>query len=323
MRDYLLLAVIFSIFLIHYTPSHAAILLLKNGDHISGAVIDIPDSKLVYFETDFGQEMKIPKRFIKSIIADEDSIQERYEVKRAEIVEVKKEKSVEEHKVIATSVFNSKWSGRVNFGSSLQTGNTEKNAVNTDATLTTKWLDRHRAIINLEYNREADSGTVTKNNKFIEGNYDYFLNKKWFTDSMLSFERDDINKIDLRTKVSFGLGYQVFEQDDLNLKLILGPSYLNTKNKNGSNEDSMAINWSADYDQKIFKGMFQVFHGQKLLIPLNNTNNFLIDSKTGIRMPIRGGIIASGQVDFNWDNHPLLGVNKDDTKYSLKLGYEW
>ncbi|MBX2834602.1 MAG: DUF481 domain-containing protein [Micavibrio sp.] len=215
------------------------------------------------------------------------------------------------------------WEGRINAGASLQTGNTESDAINLDTTIKAKWNDIHRATLKAEYNRETEDDLKTENNKMVEGQYDYFLHEKWFLNSNLGFEQDEISELDLRTTAGAGLGYQPYESDDLNLQFILGPSYLHEEYEGGSEDDALAAHWSMDYDQKIIDDMFEIFHEHEILVPSDDADAFLFNSKSGIRIPLKKGLVATGEIDFDWDNAPETGVKEDDTTYAAKLGYEW
>ncbi len=216
-----------------------------------------------------------------------------------------------------------KWSGRANIGASLQTGNTEQDAINADGVIQAKWGDIHRATLKAEYNRETEDGDTTEDNRSIEGLYDYFFAPKWFINTNAKFEQDDISDIDLRYNIGVGLGHQVFESDDLNLQYVLGPTYLREEFEDGSSDDSIAARWAFDYDQKVLENRFQLFHEHELLVPTDETDAFLFDSKSGVRIPIIHGIVGTAEVDFDWDNDPEPGIKEDDTTYAIKIGYEW
>ena len=224
---------------------------------------------------------------------------------------------------VDTGLWGAQWSGRVNAGASLQTGNTENNAIGVDATLKANWDDVHRASLKAEYNREEDDGDVTVDNRKLSGAYDYFFAEDWFLNIAGSLEQDDIDQIDLRSTIGAGLGHQVFKGEDLNLQYVIGPTYLRTEFENNNTEDSLAVRWAFDYDQFYWDKTFQGFHEHELLVPTDDTDAFLFDSKTGLRLPIRNGIVGTAEVDFEWDNAPAPGITEDDTIYSLKLGYAW
>ena len=220
------------------------------------------------------------------------------------------------------------WDGRANIGASLQTGNTEQDAVNIDASISGAWPDavletKHRASVKAELNLENQDDERTEDNRRLKLAYDYFFNKQWFLNSAVGFEQDDIDLVDLRTDAGIGLGHQVFDRDDLKLQYIIGPSYLGEEFANGDKEESLAGRWSLDYSQKVWDEVFELFHNHELFVPTDETDAYLINTKTGVRMPLRKGIVATAEVDFDWDNAPAAGTKEDDTTYALKVGYEW
>lgn len=214
------------------------------------------------------------------------------------------------------------WSGNVNVGGNMKRGNSETESYSADAEIKARW-EKHRGIIEGEYNFEEDDGNTTVDNRSLRFGHDYFFAEKWFMGNKLSFEQDDIDQIDLRTIASIGLGYQPYERDDLNLKMVLGPGYIHEKFENGDTDEGLTTNWALDYDQKFYDDLFRIFHNHDLTVPTEDTDAYLFTSESGIRVPIKKGIIASGQVDFDWDNDPAPGTAEDDTTYSVKLGYEW
>ncbi len=215
------------------------------------------------------------------------------------------------------------WNGRANIGASLQTGNTEQDAINADTTIKAKWDDIHRATVKAKFNHETENDNTTENNKRLEGQYDYFFQPKWFLNSVLSFEQDDLDQLDLRTTAGLGLGHQPFESEDLNLQYVLGPTYLREEFEDGSSEDSVAGRWALEYDQKVWDGALQLFHEHEILVPGDDTEGYLLDTKTGVRVPLVKGLIATAEIEYDRDNAPKPGVKKDDTTYGAKLGYEW
>lgn len=219
--------------------------------------------------------------------------------------------------------FETKWSGRVNFGASLQTGNTEKDGITADAEIKAELDDKQSVRLKAEINREKDEGTITEDNRSLDALYDHFFAPQWFFNATAGLEQDDIANLDLRTTLGAGLGYQPYKSDALNLQMVLGPTYLHEDFENGNTDDSITARWALEYNQKVLDERFDLFHDHEIFIPSDDTGAFLLESKTGVRVPITAGIIASGQIDFDWDNDPEPGIVEDDTKYALKLGYEW
>ncbi len=216
-----------------------------------------------------------------------------------------------------------KWSGIANAGLTITSGNSDNQAFNADGKTGARWTDQ-RAEIRADFNQEQSNDVDTVDNRSIGAGYDYFFAPKWFFNAGGSLEQDDITLLDLRSKANIGLGHQMFEQDDLNLKFILGPGYLDEDFANGTGFSSATAAWALDYDQKFWEDAFRLFHNHTIDAPFDGlSDNWLFQSKTGIRLPVKHGIIATAQVDYDFDKSPAAGRQEDDTTYAVKLGYEW
>ncbi len=322
------------------TPALADTLYLHNGDKFSGDITDASNPGVLQFRAAFGQKLDVPWETVAGLY-DSSGQPVPFPSKPQEVTHQQASASATAMTAATTAATEQTaatqetaeaesapqepkvWSGRVNLGASIQSGNTENEALNADAELKAKWNKKHRSTFKAEVNIEEDDGDTTEDNRMISGEHDYFFTEKWFLNSGLSFEQDDIDQVDLRSVASLGLGHQVYEQDDLNLQYILGPSYLREDFESGGTENSIAARWAFDYDQKVFDDLLQLFHDHELLVPADDTDDFLFDSKTGVRVPLKAGLVGTAEVDFDWDNKPEPGTKEDDTEYSVKIGYEW
>ena len=325
------------------TPSYAANdkLYLHNGDTLSG-LITAYNSESITIKADYGV-FDVPLEYIQGAFAagaaqnqDVQHILTNAEQEMASIAESQpvtltpapvaladKQDTLPAPEDKGDDLFwGAELSGTVNLGMSLKTGNSEKNGINLDATLKAEVIE-HQFKLGIEYNREEDDGTVSVDNRSLSAAHDYFFTDQWFIGSTAKFEQDDIDRLDLRSTLSSGLGYQPYKADDLTLKFVAGPGYLYEEFEDGSDDNAMTVNWAMDYNQKFYDDLFRLFHNHELNAPNDDFDAYLFQSKSGIRVPLKQGIIASGQVDFDWDNDPALGTKEDDTTYSVKLGYEW
>jgi putative salt-induced outer membrane protein YdiY len=214
------------------------------------------------------------------------------------------------------------WSGRINFGGNVTDGNTNSKAAVLDG-LAKARDDKNRYTAGAELRYAEDEGDETEDEYKIYGEYDRFLNEKLYAGARLSYKSDDIANLDRRIKVGPYMGYQYFESEDLNLSTRLGVDYINDEYENGNTEDSAAVSWGLDYDQRIIDDTLQIFYKHDVSVPTDDTDGFLYDGEAGVRFPIAKILTGSAQVDFDWDNDPAPGINENDTKYSLKLGYEF
>jgi putative salt-induced outer membrane protein YdiY len=298
-------------------PCLADTLYLKNGDKITGEITDISAQNSITMDTSFAQAITIPRKHIARAFNDKGATIDIAPVNVAHLAP----KAITQ--TTTESILGGVWKGRANLGLTMQSGNTERDNTNLDGTLTGRYGDAHRITLKGNQVRETNNDVETEDNWRATGEYDYFFKPKWFLNTVAGYEQDNIEQVDMRARLGLGLGHQFYESDGLNLKVVSGPTYLTEKFSNGREDDSIAARLATDYDQKIFRGMFQLFHSHEFLVPADDTDNFLIDSASGIRMPLGAGIVASAEVQFDWDNDPEPGIQEDDTIYGLKLGYEW
>lgn len=215
-----------------------------------------------------------------------------------------------------------KWSGRLSAGGTIQDGNSRSKTLTADADI--KARDKvNRFAFGGEANWAEDDGEKTDNDQQIYGNYDRFITEKWFIGGRQTLEKDEFEELDLRSQTGLFLGHQFYEEENLNLQVKAGPEYIYEEFETGDNDSYAALGWALDYDQKINDNKVQIFHKHDIDTPLNDVSAFLFESETGARVPIGEKLDASAQIDFDWDNDPVTGVQEDDTTYAIKIGYGW
>jgi len=325
--------------LIWTRPALADKLHLHNGDQFSGTILNASNPKNLQFKTAFGQVIDVPWSTIAGLY-DDDNVPVPFPSKPEPVrmaapvsldappappvqKQIPEPPAPEPETASKEQKDGIKWSGRFNLGASLQTGNTEQNSFVTDANIKARIDEKNRVGLKADFTREEDEGDLTEKNASIKGTYDYFFNEEFFLNNSLKFETDEIDQVNLRTTASTGLGHQVFDREDLKLQYIIGPSYLRTDYEDDEDESSLAGRWDFDYEQAFYDRLFELFQNHEFLVPSDDTGAFLFESSTGVRLPIRNGIVGTAQIDFDWNNDPALGTTEDDTEYSLKLGYEW
>ena len=220
-------------------------------------------------------------------------------------------------------LWGAKWSGDANIGGEIETGNSDSTTVDLDASVNANWNDVHRAKLSADYEFEEEDGERLTDDREIAGTYDYFFAKKWFWNNQLKLEQEKVDELDLRADFISGLGYQIYQQDDLNLEITFGPGFEREEYANQDATNNITANWTLGYEQKFMEDFFRLYHNHDLFSPFDDFSSYLFESETGIKIPLRNGIVASGEIEFDWNNDPADGEGEDDTTYGVKLGYEW
>ena len=224
------------------------------------------------------------------------------------------------------NLWQADWSGLANIGTSFKKGNGENKRVDLDATTKAVWENKDRLGFSAYYKYEDDNDIETVDERGFSTYFDDFIDEKLFINYNGRIENDDIAGVDLRSVIGIGLGHQLFDTESLKVSYSLGPSYLIEETKivtGDETEKALSYNWKFDLEKHLKNDMAVLYHNHTWLAPANETGDFVFDSHTGARIPLRDKLVASIDIEHDIDQSAEAGVSESDTKYSLKLGYEW
>jgi putative salt-induced outer membrane protein YdiY len=314
-------------------------LFLENGDVITGTMIRMKNQKLV-FKTNYAGEIKVDWEKIVKLVA-EDAIKvvlkdgsilegftgetvENEMILKAEKIETPYQFKLAEVKAInLTDQPAVKITARANVGFNQERGNSDTDKTHVDGEFRAR-TKKNRFIVGGELNKEKDRDVSSSDNWKAFGKYNHFLTKKWFLYTLALFENDKFTDLDLRSTLGAGPGYQFFESDGLNLFVSAGPGYVNEDFIVAEDKNFAVAQWVISYDQYFFDEIFQLFHNQNGYFQVDDSSNWLIKTRQGIRFPIYKGFTTTFQYDYDYDNQPSEDAeNKWDSKLMFLLGYEF
>lgn len=306
-------------------------LYMKNGDRLSGTIQSYTNDT-VTIDTVFGV-LNVPVDKIGGVASPRYTRDEllggtvepatQTTMVTEPVAPLSNDTAEADEEVEATGWLGAKWSGDVNAGLEINTGNSDNTAYQFDASTEAKWADNDRLKFSAEYENEEENDTTITDEKSAEILYDYFISEKWFLQNNLKAEQDDIEDLNLRLNYLLGLGYQFYDRDDLSLQVSAGPGYLREDYDTRDVENSLTAHWSLEYEQKFYDDLFRLYHNHDLTAPTDEWNAYLFESDSGVTIPLDNGFKVSGEVEFDWNNDPAAGNTEEDTTYNLKLGYEW
>jgi putative salt-induced outer membrane protein YdiY len=312
---------------------------LKNGDHLTGTVKTTKDGKLI-LETSYSGEIGIALAEIQRVSTDKPvtvqlsddsqltgilSATESAEMRIAADADAVPQ-PVAMAQIAAISVPEIpglKIRGQANAGLDLNRGNTDQDTYHADAESIFRWPD-DRVTLGGSGDLEKSNGDKTKQQATLGGKYDRFLSKQWYLYSGLGFEHDKFADLTLRTTVSAGSGYQIYETERTNLSIEAGPAYIWEDFDKGKDDDYAAAHWGLRFDHFLVEAWkLQVFHRHTVDWSVEDASAYLFKSATGLRIPIFDSLQATAQVNFDRDNDPAPGAKKNDYEYLLTGGYAW
>jgi len=314
---------------------------MKNGDVITGEIVK-KETATIIFKTAYAGELHIQWSEVESlqsekpvhvVLTDGSNIkgplmQAEPGVARVQLPKQDEEKDFELKK---TRYINPtpdltgegmRWTGNINAGGSLTSGNTETKALRFDAESIVRTLNNRYTVGGL-FNRVEDRGRNTQFNSRGYGKYDRFFTRQWYGYVNTTLENDRFRDLRLRTVAGAGSGYQIYETPNLNLALEGGLNYIQEDYYTAEDESYPGARWAIKYDQLIYNGRAKLFHEHEALVGFQDTNHALFYSKTGLRFPLVFNMNASTQFNYNWDNSPSPGRKKADTALMFTVGYGW
>lgn len=219
-------------------------------------------------------------------------------------------------------VLGVRWKGRLNVGGSGNRGNSVTDNLHVDGEAVAR-LKRERYTLNGVLDRGKDRGVVTKQNSRVSGKYDLFIDRTWYGYALATIEEDRFRDIDRRTTLGAGLGHQLIENERTNLSIEGGLNHVRTDFSLASDESYPALRWALKFDRRLFSSDLQVFHSHELLSDLQRTEHTFVRSQTGLRVPLLQRLLATAQLNVDYDNAPAPGKAKSDRTYLFTVGYQW
>lgn len=215
-----------------------------------------------------------------------------------------------------------KFTGQVNFAVEYERGNTDTDEIDVDGNLL--WRKRHdRFRLQGQLEHDQSQGRTTSDNWNANGKYDHFFTRKWYVGVVLLAESDDFADLNLRIGAGPGIGYQFYESKPLNLSAETGIIAVHEEYSNTSNNNYGALGWRIDFDRFLFGDALQFYHRQTGLWSLKDTSDVIWDTWTGLRFPMVLGLVASTEVNLDYDSGATEGADEWDQTYTIKLGYQW
>lgn len=335
--------ILFFILSLTALTASADTLKLKNGDHLSGTIITMEGSELV-FKTRYAGKIKIKWSEITAI-----------RTSKPVALTLKNDSNINNATVIPTTTGNTarvtsasiatpmtielatikyinpsdivtgkgvKVSGAVNAGLSIARGNSETDAYNLLAEVIIRSLKNRFTVGGSLYSSSDSSGDI-EDRKSAYFKYDHFLSTKRYVYGNTTFNKDKFKDQKLKSTIGVGYGHQFFESATRNLSLEAGVTLVNDDFIVATDENYTAGRWAVRFDQKFYKNKLQFFHLHEGLLDFADSNNLVVTSQTGFRFPVFSGMNASIQLNVDWDKSPPAGTNKTDRKLLFNLGYSW
>ncbi len=326
------------LFLALSASASADVVVLQNGDRLTGQVVHKRDAMLVFAATHAGK-VRIPWIQVSTLTTEKPvavMLRDATGVTHDTLTaagdgRVRLRDSARELPLNTIAYLNPgpeqsgvgvSYRGRVSLAASDTSGNSESRRIYADAELSARGGD-YRYNLGAKIDRQQETGQQTASNWRTSGNYDWFLDPRTFRYLRGSFEYDRFKDIDLRTTVGGGYGLQLFEDDRTNVSVRGGIDYVVVERTIAPDDDYPALGWGLRASHRLDAYDIELFHEQDGYLKLVDGNGVTLQSRTGLRAPIAAGVNASIQLNLDWEEKPAAGRKSTDSVLLVGLGYAW
>lgn len=317
--------------------------VLKNGDRLTGTVTGITADK-VFLDADAVGALEIDLAQVGSIattgavpLATEDgeSFEARVQGLSDGNLRVGSGAATRDVPVgsLVTYMKPVVWSGSINAGGSISTGNTERRTASAAAEAIRRTRDTRLTLrASWDYGEDKkdttgdgllDTWVLSQRRTFGSAKFDYFLTEKLYAYGQASGENDRFADLKLRTTIGGGLGYQLLDEATFALQGEAGVSYVNEDRYPPAPDDeytaarlAYSLRWDITPD-------VQFLQDTEAYPSLENGDDIYARVDSRLRTTLVDKMFAQLQHVFDYDNTPAPGNQRDDHRFILSVGWSF
>ncbi|KQN94419.1 hypothetical protein ASE95_00685 [Sphingomonas sp. Leaf231] len=208
------------------------------------------------------------------------------------------------------------WSGRVEAGGFISTGNSDVTGLTGVADLTREGLRwRHRVMAQADFQR---TGGVTSRERYVAAYQpNYKINDRGYVYGNGQYESDRFLGYFSRYSGSVGAGYSVIRRNGLTLDLELGPAFRQTEFTDRTMQGSLAARGSMELNWTLLSGLVVTQSASGYRERYNST----VRSVSAIEAKLLGPLSARLSYTLQYESEPPNGRVTTDTTSRAALVY--
>ncbi len=325
---------------------HAEEVSLKNGDHLSGAIVSMDGKKLVLKTTYAGEVSidwaevsqfssdkqplvvtKADKQLVSGTVAAEGSdvmvttVQGVQKVPRADVATMRSPADQAAYEKSLHPGFMEDWTGGGSLGFALARGNSQTTnfALGFNAlrkTSTDAWVVNAASI----YSTDDKLGLTSANSLGGLIRYDHNLTKRWFAYGVFTGMYDTLQLLNYRVMPGGGLGYHAIASSATTLDLLGGLGYTRESYYVGPPNNLLTATLGDEFSHK-FSPAVSITQNLYYLPSLNETSNYRVNFNFGIATKLNGWMTANANFLDQYVSQPVPGNKNNDILFTTGLGF--
>ena len=340
------LSIVFIALLCHTAALQAEQVTLKNGDHLSGAIVSMDGKKLV-LKTTYAGNIAIDWAEVSQFSSDQDTLvvtkadkqlvsgtvtaegsnvlvataQGVQTVPRTGVATMRSPADQAAYEKSLHPGMLEAWTGGGNFGLAVTTGNSQTTnlALGFNAlrkTTTDAWVMNAASI----YSTDNKLGTTSANQFGGLIRYDRNLNQKLFAYGVFSGMYDALQDLNYRFMPGGGLGYHAIATKATTLDLLGGMGYTRESYYDGTVNNLVTATLGDEFAHKI-TATTSITQNLYYLPSLNETSNYRLNFSVGIATKLNGWLTANANFLDQYVNKPVPGNKYNNILFTTGLGF--
>ena len=312
-------------------------ILMKNGDRITGTLINVLGGEML-FETDYAGRVSILVNKITAVNTEDDyeilfkgekvdgrlvfdsdtqyvlDQDRRLPILFEDIGQISKKRN-------SFAPMLKSWRSRADLSLILSEGNSETSNYNVFVESILKRSKSEHAVALLINNEKAET-VLTRKQFDLDYGYKRFISDKWFASGTAEYFEDELKDIEGRITMSGGAGYQFWDNSIGEFSIDLSMSAVQEK-IGEDDEINPAIRFGLDYRRLFLRNKMELFHRQTVLSIPDSERGQVINASTGIRYELSTFIDTAFRIDTNYETKPAPGREKTDLTFTVGMGLKF
>lgn len=219
-----------------------------------------------------------------------------------------------------------KWTGGVNLGGILMSGNTERRQVSAGADAERRTAD-DRFTVRGRWDYAQDKiatgdWNISQRRTYGGMKYDYFFAPKWYFWGNVSAENDLLANLDLRLTIGGGVGHQLFDEKTFKLGLEVGPAYLYEDYRTPSAPTSESVTGRGAYTLHWdITDTLRLLQFTEAFLSLEDASDVFVRKDTRLQAKLSASMVGQLQWILLYDNTPAPGNERMDHNVNVSVGW--
>ncbi len=219
--------------------------------------------------------------------------------------------------------FFQNWGGRVDLGYTYQSGRTDRNELTLRGQADREaGIHKYRAIAEYIYGEQkTDAGRVKSSDRYgASFRWRRVLSEYFYTQSLTSYEVDQVRRIKQRAEQNVSLGYQFLDRE--NIDASIAPGFTAQYNREIGVEAGM--NYLATFFQDVNWQITEAYRFEEdstFLIEPEDTDNYTYRFNAGLVGTMTQSVNLSLRYSFIYENEVAPEVERAEHRLVASLGY--